>query len=117
MDKVTDAKTEFRLKQWTRIIQTCRASDMTVVAWCAQNNIHIKAYYYWLRRLRTLACESGQLAAYNNENRIVPMEYKPATTNISAAITIHLPSVSIDIRDGASKTTIEDVLSAVKKIC
>lgn len=117
MDKITDAKTEFRLKQWTRIIQTCRASDMTVVAWCAQNNIHIKAYYYWLRRLRKLACESGQLAAYNNENHVVPVACKPAATNVSAAITIHLPSVSIDIRDGASKTTIEDVLSVVKKIC
>lgn len=117
MDKVTDAKTEFRLKQWAKIIQTCRASDMTVVAWCAQNNIHIKAYYYWLRRLRKLACESGQLAAYSNENHIVPVECKSAVTNLPAAITIHLPSVSIDIRDGASKTTIEDVLSVLKKIC
>lgn len=55
MDKITDAKTEFRLKQWTKIIQTCQASGMTVVGWCGQNNIKIKSYYYSLRRARALA--------------------------------------------------------------
>lgn len=42
-------------------------------------------------------CESGQLADCNNENHIVPVECKPGITNVSAAINIHLPSVSIDI--------------------
>ncbi|WP_414705316.1 IS66 family insertion sequence element accessory protein TnpA [Pseudobacteroides sp.] len=48
MDKITDAKTEFRLKQWTQIVQACQSSSMTVVGWCEQNNVKIKSYYYWL---------------------------------------------------------------------
>lgn len=117
MDQVTEAKTEFRLKQWTKIIQTCQASDMTVVAWCAKNNINIKTYYYWLRRLRLLALESGKNASCSNEQSIVPVAFQPTKTTVAAAITIHLPSVSIDIHDGASRATIEDVLSALKNIC
>ena len=100
MDKVIDAKTEFRLKQWTQIVQNCQTSGMTVVAWCSQNNVNIKSYYYWLRRIRSLACESGALATRSNEHAIVPVSLKQTKT--PAAITIHLPSISVDIHDGVS---------------
>ncbi|PYG86569.1 hypothetical protein LY28_02997 [Ruminiclostridium sufflavum DSM 19573] len=46
MDKITGTKNDFRIKQWTKIIQTCQASGMTVVDWCSQNDIKIKSYYY-----------------------------------------------------------------------
>jgi hypothetical protein len=115
MDKITDAKTEFRLKQWTQIIQTCQSSGMTVVGWCNQNNVNTKSYYYWLRRIRSMACESGALATQRNEQPIVPVVFRQ--TKPSAAITIHLPSISVDIHDGASRETIEAVLAALKIVC
>lgn len=92
---------------------------MTVVAWCANNDINIKTYYYWLRRLRILALTSSKTTACNNEPSIVPVAYQPrrASAAAAAAITIHLPSVSIDIHEGASRAAIEDVLLALKNIC
>ncbi|MEN6327331.1 MAG: IS66 family insertion sequence element accessory protein TnpB [Syntrophomonas sp.] len=117
MDPVNEAKTEFRLQQWTKIIQTCQGSGMTVVAWCAKNDINIKTYYYWLRRLRILALTSSKTTACTNEHSIVPVAYQPSRASNAAAITIHLPSVSIDIHEGASRAAIEDVLHALKNIC
>lgn len=114
MDKVTDAKLEFRLKQWTKIIQACQASDMTAVAWCSQNNIRIKSYYYWLCKLRSMACESGELPVRSNEKQIIPLAFKQTKAPVVASITIHLPAVSIDIHDGASRATIEAVLSGLE---
>lgn len=115
MDKVTDAKTEFRLRQWTKIIQACQTSGMTVLAWCSQNNVNTKSYYYWLRRLRSLACESGALTTRSSEQPIVPVAFKQTRT--PATITIHLSSISVDIHDGASRETIEAVLVALKTVC
>lgn len=115
MDKITDTKTEFRLRQWTQIIQTCQASGMTVIAWCSQNNVNIKSYYYWLRRVRSLTCESGALEVRRNEQPIVPIAIRQTKT--PAIITIHLPSISVDIHDGASRETIEAVLAALKTVC
>jgi hypothetical protein len=117
LDKITNAKTEFRLKQWTKIIQTCQASGMTVVSWCAQNNVKIKSYYYWLRRLRSIACETGELSISSNEQQIVPLTFKQTKSSAMAAITIHLPTVSVDIQDGTSRATIEAVLAILKNIC
>jgi len=115
MDKITQAKTEFRLKQWTQIIQNCQASGMTVVAWCSQNNVNTKSYYYWLRRIRTIACESGLLAAQSNEHPIVPIASRQAKA--SAVVTIHLPSISVDIHDRASREIIESVLAGLRTLC
>lgn len=115
MDKITDAKTEFRLRQWTQVIQTCQASGMTVVGWCNQNNVNTKSYYYWLRRIRSQTCESGTLVSQRNEQQIVPIAIRQI--KIPAAVTVHLPSVSVDIHDGASRETIAAVLSALKNIC
>ncbi len=112
MDKITDTKTEFRLKQWTQIVQTCQASGMTAVSWCNQNNVNIKSYYYWLRRIRTLAIENGPLELQSKGQQIVPVSFRQ-----TAAVTIHINSVSIDIPDGTSKDTIAAVLSALKIIC
>lgn len=115
MDKITDTKTEFRMKQWTKIIQTCQTSGMTVVCWCSQNNVKIKSYYYWLRRVRAMACETGSLVPQKMEQQIVPVSFRQA--NASAAVTIHLSSICVDIHDGTSRETIEAVLSALKTIC
>ena len=115
MDKITDAKTEFRLKQWSKIIQACQTSGMTVVSWCNQNNVKIKSYYYWRRKLRTLACEAGSLVPQKTEKVIVPVPFHQ--TKASAAVTIHISSFCVDIHDGTSRETIEAVLSALKTIC
>jgi len=90
MDKITDAKTEFRLKQWSKIIQACQTSGMTVIGWCRQNNVKIKSYYYWLRKVGGLACEDGSRIPQKMEQRIVPVPFQQ--TKVSAAVTIHLPS-------------------------
>lgn len=115
MDKITDAKTEFRMRQWTQIVQACQASGMTATAWCSQNDVKIKVYYYWLRRVRSLSCESGALATHSNKQPIVPITFKQTKT--IAAVTIHLPSISVDIQDGVSRETIEAVMSALKTLC
>jgi hypothetical protein len=117
LDKITHAKTEFRLKQWEKIIQTCQASGMTVVSWCSQNNVNAKSYYYWLRRLRSMVCETGELSTRSSDQQIVPLAFKQTKTSTTAVITIHLPTVSVDIQDGTSRTTIETVLAVLKNIC
>ena len=52
-----EVKRKYRLNQWIEIVRQCRSSGQTVSAWCAENNINLKQYYYWLRRVRTAACE------------------------------------------------------------
>ena len=43
MDKITS---DVRRQQWLDIIQACNASGLTKKAWCEQNGINIKSFYY-----------------------------------------------------------------------
>lgn len=116
MDEIMNLKTEFRTRQWVNIIQDCKTSGMTAVSWCSKNNVSIKAYYYWLRKLRSTACRQESLPSTQGIQQIVPLSFD-RTASSSAAITVHMASVSVDIVNGTSKETIQAVLEALKAIC
>jgi len=48
---------KYRLNQWAQIMCSRRESGLTVRAWCAENNINEKTYYYWQNKLREATSE------------------------------------------------------------
>ena len=40
-----------RLEKWASRIMACRSSGMTIRAWCRENQVPEKSYYYWQRQL------------------------------------------------------------------
>jgi hypothetical protein len=119
MDIVSETKAEFRLRQWTKIIQDCQASNLTATAWCSQNNVGIKSYYYWLRKIRLKACQLSEFQTPAIKQEIVPLQLNPQQCSSYAhpAVTIHLGSASIDIAEGTSQATIETVLRSLQSVC
>ena len=63
MEQMTNAirkvNREVQLKQWQQQIIDCRSSGLTVGAWCEQNGMSKKTYYYHLRRVRESMIEAG----------------------------------------------------------
>ena len=49
MDQVTH---EVRLQQWKEIIQAQLASGQSKRAWCQENGVSEKQFFYWQRRIR-----------------------------------------------------------------
>ena len=119
MDRVTLTKAEFRLRQWTKIIQDCQSSNLTVTGWCNQNNIGAKSYYYWLRKLRLKTFEETELSLPTKNQAIVPLQLSSlqGTAPANLAVTIHIGSASIDIVEGTSQSMIEAVLKSLRNVC
>ena len=118
MDRVTQAKTQFRLEQWKKLIADCQASGMPVCAWCKQNNVSEPSYYYYLKRIRKQALEN--LPVTVPEEKLVSfkkLEVQTPIADTQAAVIIHLPSATIEVRNGTSQQTVEAVLLALKSIC
>ncbi len=53
------ARNAYRMEQWKQIIQECRRSGLSNKAYCQQQGISEKTYYYWLRKVRTAAAEQA----------------------------------------------------------
>lgn len=111
---------KYRLNQWVQIISECRSSGQTVAVWCAEHNINPKRYYYWLKRVRTAACEA--LPACSGENNpIVPLNIPapspgPASQKSSPDIVVKYGLVSLEIHNNASLAVIENTLRALQHV-
>ena len=47
---------EYRLSQWTKVIQARQDSGKSIKEFCQFEGINRNSYFYWQRRLRKLAC-------------------------------------------------------------
>ena len=97
-----------RLENWTARIMACRSSGMTVRAWCRENGLSEKTYYYWQRRLfQTL---SEQQAAHETAFA----EVTPPVCSGNVAVTVRIAGAVADIHPGADAATVETVLRILK---
>ena len=55
---ITNVKRDIQLQEWSEQIKAQQESGMTVTAFCAQNGISPKTYYYHLRKIRECCLES-----------------------------------------------------------
>ena len=118
MDQVTLVKNQYRLEQWTRLIQDCQSSGMRVDEWCEANGVTHHAYYYWLRKVRKAACQDLSVTSeMEPSTHFKHLEVQVQTANTQAAVIIHLPSATLEIQNGATQQTVEAVLLALKSIC
>ena len=53
--EIKDIKTEYRMQEMHKMIQSRADSGLTVSEWCQQNNFSEGSYYYWLRKIRNNA--------------------------------------------------------------
>jgi len=109
----------YRLNQWIKRIQECRSSGQTVTAWCKEHNIRQSSYFYWLKRIRQAACEALP-SIQEGDHPIVPLtlptsvvDFGPTDEDSSPGIVVHCGAVTLEIRNTASPTLIENTLRAL----
>ena len=73
MEKITH---QMRLQQWSKIISECLASGQNKTAWCRQNGISDKKFFYWQKILRR---EAYVLTETSNDKTLFPVTAQPPT--------------------------------------
>lgn len=102
MDQVTLAKNQIRADRWRMLIQTCQQSDQTVVNWCEENDITIKTYYYWLRKLRKQELCTKELPVPVPDEKSVSfkkLEVYTPVSNTRSAVIIRSNGATVEISE------------------
>ena len=83
---------------------------MTVRAWCRENGLSEKTYYYWQRRL------FQALSEQQVSHKAAFAEVTPSQLVCSGkvAVTVRIAGAEADIRSGADAATVETVLRILK---
>lgn len=113
MDRVTH---EMRLMKWTPIIRECRNSGMAVRAWCLENNVNEKQFYYWQRRVRGEIFDNLKKTESQSQTNFVqltaPADLSTNKPSFRADMIIHIGNNVLEV----SNTISEELLSKALKV-
>ena len=79
MDKIAETKRAIRLREWSEMYRVYQSSGKTVSAWCTEQELSVKTFYYRLRKIRESALETTE------KHEIVPLSPSPAAVPICKA--------------------------------
>ncbi len=112
-------KSKIKFDYWKKTIEDCQASEKTVVAYCKENNVNEKTYYYWLRKIREQLCKDMNYPATAEENKceFAQIKLHASYQQANPTIKLHVGKVVVEISDGMSQETISYVLNGIRNIC
>ena len=107
------------LQEWSSKIAECRSSGMSVRAWCAEQGIPIKTYYYWEKRFVTEATQQLIRPAPTQAGmlmRVNPDALPSGDVNaIGSGITIRHGESIITLPAGSSAESVAELVKALNR--
>ena len=108
------------LQEWSGRIAECRTSGKSVKAWCAEQGITIKTYYYWEKKFVTEATQQLTLPAPAQAGLL--MRVNPDTmpgggdaVNVGSGIIIRHGESIITLPAGSSAEVVADLVKALNR--
>ena len=98
-----------RVELWAERIAECRSSGMSVRAWCRENEISEKTYYYWQRRLYQQLVSTTEAVSFAE----VPRGIQTGQCS-GAAAKVCLAGATIEVYPGAETQMIQVILETLK---
>ena len=94
-----------RMSHWSKQVEACRNSGLTVAQWCSENNVAVSTYYSWQRKLF--------------QNLVVPTdvcfaELSAAVSASPKAVTIRCRDFTIELDSSTDPSVLRTVIEALK---
>ena len=122
MDQITH---DVRTAQWAEIVRKCheRPENQSAKNWLNENGINEKQYYYWQRRLRSMAAgttnkslpttrSSGEVTFIEmpSPNELPGKRMEEVTINSGLAALIRVGGLEIELHNGISDELLGKIL-------
>ena len=98
-----------RVQVWAERIAACRGSGKSVRAWCRENEISEKTYYYCQRRLYQQMMSTAERAEFAEIPRGIQTSHSTGT-----AAKVCLSGATIEVYPGADAQMIHAILETLK---
>ena len=108
MESLQRANQQHRLAEWSRRVEACRNSGLSVGQWCQENGIAVSTYFSGQRKVFQALKEVQEVTFAE-----VPiMEHFQLSGHIVAAMEVS--GVQIQVYEGADEATLQAILQAAK---
>ena len=114
---------EVRMQKWIGIVKACRSSSKTIKVWCEDNDINLKSYNYWQKKVCLETCREI-VDVQKSMHEVLPVKEKPVFAELSIsknnvdkiAVRIQRDNMHINVYSGADTSTLEAVFVALQKL-
>lgn len=106
-------KKQYRLQQWAQIICERNSSGLTIHAFCQERGISKNVYFYWLKQIREVACQSLPTSA--GDSKFVPIEISAKPTT-SSKLTLQVGEISLTIDEFTSESLLKNTLQTLRQV-
>ena len=107
------------LQGWSARITECRTSGKSVKAWCSEQGIPIKTYYYWEKKFVTEAMQQLSLPAPTQAGLLMRVnpDALPSSdvADLGSGVTIRHGESIISLPVGSSAEAIADLVKALNR--
>ncbi len=124
MDNLTIAAHNQKISFWIQVIKECKSSNLTVSAWCQQNGVNIKTYYYWMRKIKREAFDAlpeekktGVVSALPPVQSFAEIPQLSTSVSATTAIILHIGEATLEIQNGADPATVENTIRILRCLC
>ena len=94
------------LAEWSRQVEECRSSGLSVRAWCEQTGIAVSTFHYRQQKVWEALQRQNQFVE-------VPISIDQCRST-SVAATVHFGEVRADIHNGADEATLTALIHALR---
>ena len=108
MESLQRVNRQQRLAEWSRRVEACRSSGLTVVQWCQENGIAVSTYFSWQRKVFQALKEVQKITFAE----VPVLEYSQPSGHVVASLEIS--GVQIQVYEGADTNTLQALLQAAK---
>ena len=110
MDKIAKTKRAMRLQEWSEMYRAYQTSGKTVSAWCEEQELSPKTFYYRLQKIRESEPECSE------KHEIVPLSPLPANTQMHSTTCIKIigNGITVELPENATAETITAILRGIR---
>ena len=105
-------KRDSNLSEWAEMVRSCKNSGLTVKAWCLEQRLNEKTYYYRQKQV----CNAVP-AKMNPPVQFAEVKQPGIATTAEGGICIHIGIADIRVEEYADLDQLRDVLRIVCEIC
>lgn len=119
---IQEYKKSNQLQEWAEMVRACRNSGKTISAWCTENGINEKVYYYRQKKVCDAVPSLRKPAAIPIAQSNTTVQFAEITPAVQPeasglGVTVRLGKAEVHIQNGAETETIETVLRVLFGIC
>lgn len=93
------------LDEWMILVSKYKNSGENLTTWCKENKISKSSIYPYINKAKT----QGPIESWGSLSMEEPIQ--------KSSISLTIGNITLDIKDGFNKSTLQDILTVVNNIC